>query len=326
VKRRLISVTANCLNQSINTDYDIVVLLPKILGDAMMSVHALKCYQEFFIDAKVLIITELIYKNLFMIIFNDDSVKSYSEISGLLSAEKMIDFRGDETSKLIKTHFNCCDQYAFDFGEDLAIAVVKNTAQYAIKFSDINATFDQEDERNQHAWYMDAILVSKALGMSLRYPRQDLKQYESSDNTVSVIKTIVCFPCGSNSLKHYPVENWLLIIRQLINAGFNVTVFLGDTEKDHETQFSAIAPTFLNTPLENIVTNYFDKETLVVANDCGPLHVAALFGIKVIGIFGPTNEKIWFPYPYGQAVRGADSVWPTTTEVLKVIGRWTDSM
>ncbi len=323
MKKRLISVTENCLNQSINIDYDIVVLLPKILGDAMMSVHALRCYQEFFINAKVLIITELIYKNLFMIIFNDVTVKSYSEISGLLSSEKMIDFRGDETSKLIKTHFNCSEQYAFDFREELAIAVVKNTAQYAIKFSDINAKFDQEDARNQHAWFMDIMLVSKAFDVPLRYPRQGLKQYGSSDNTVSIIKNIVCFPCGSNSLKHYPVEHWLLIIRQLINAGFNVTVFLGDTEKFHEAQFSALAPTFLNTPLKNIVTKYFDKETLVVANDCGPLHVAALFGIKVIGIFGPTNEKIWFPYQYGQVVRGLNSEWPTTNEVLNVINHCT---
>lgn len=51
---------------------------------------------------------------------------------------------------------------------ELAIAVVKNTEQYSIKFSEINAQFDQEDMRHQHAWFMDAILVSKALGGSLR--------------------------------------------------------------------------------------------------------------------------------------------------------------
>ena len=293
----------NCLNQSTNTDYDIVLLLPKILGDSVMSVHALRCYPDFFKESKVLIVTESIYKNLFKIIFNDHTVKLYSEISGVLTAGNIIDFRGD--------------QYAFDFSEELAIAVVKNTEQYSIKFSDINAQFDQEDMRHQHAWFMDAILVSEALGMPLRYPRQYL------DNTVSAITTILCFPCGSNSLKHYPVENWLLIIQALINAGFNVSVFLGDTEKEHQALFSALAPTFLNTPLENIVTHYFNGETLAIANDCGPLHVAALFGVKLVGIFGPTNEKIWFPYQYGQAVRGLNSEWPTTGEVLNVINHCT---
>lgn len=242
------SANKSCLNQSTNTDYDIVLLLPNILGDSMMSVHALRYYSDFFKETKVLIVTESTYKNLFTIIFSDHTVRSYSEISGVLTASNIIDFRGDETSKLIKSRFNCGSQYAFDFGAELAIAVVKNTEQYSIKFSDINARVDPEDARNQHAWFMDAILVSKALGIPLRYPRQYL------DNTVSAITTILCFPCGSNSLKHYPVENWLLIIQALINAGFNVTVFLGDTEKEHQAQFSALAPTFLTTPLESIVT------------------------------------------------------------------------
>jgi ADP-heptose:LPS heptosyltransferase len=285
----------------------------------MMSVHALRYYSDFFKETKVLIVTESVYKNLFKIIFSDHAVKSFSEISRLLSVGKIIDFRGDETSKLIKSRFNCGSQYAFDFGAELAIAVVKNTEQYSIKFSDINAKFDQEDMRNQHAWFMDAILVSEALGMPLRYPGQDVKHYRSSNNTFPAIKTIVCFPCGSNSLKHYQVGNWLLIIQCLINANFKVTVFLGDTEKEHHAQFSVLAPTFLNTPMENIVRHYFNDEALVVANDCGPLHVAALFGVKVVGIFGPTNEKIWFPYQYGQAVRGLNSEWPTTDEVLNVI-------
>ncbi len=300
-------------------DYGLVILLPNILGDSMMRVHALKCYPEFFIGAKVLIVTESVYKNLFMIIFNDHAVKSYSEISGLVSVGKIIDFRGDEVSKSIKSYFYGADQYAFDFGEELSIAVVKNTEQYSIQFSYINASYDQEDARHQHAWFMDAILVSEALGMPLKYPGQDVKHYRSSNNTFPAIKTIACFPCGSNSLKHYPVENWLLIIQALINAGFNVTVFLGDTEKEHQAAFSVFAPTFLNTPLENIVRHYFNDETLVVANDCGPLHVAALFGVKLVGIFGPTNEKVWFPYQYGQAVRGLNSEWPTTDEVLNVI-------
>lgn len=111
----------------------------------------------------------------------------------------------------------------------------------------------------------------------------------------------------------------MFIIEALINVGFNVTIFLGDTEKEHQAQFSAHTPTFLNTRLENIVSQYFNDQTLVIANDCGPLHVAALFGIKLVGIFGPTNEKVWFPYQYGQAVRGLNSEWPTTNEVLNVI-------
>ena len=35
---------------------------------------------------------------------------------------------------------------------------------------------------------------------------------------------------------------------------------------------------------------------LVVSNDCGSLHVAPAVGTRTIGIFGPGEPEIWFPY------------------------------
>jgi hypothetical protein len=297
--------------QNISNQYELVVLMPKILGDAMMSVQALHCYPEFSSD-NLLVITDSIYQNLFALIFKSHTVKSYSEISETLTTKKIIDFRADLVSKLTKINFNYQSQYSFDFGEQLSISILEDSNKYAISFSEINENFDQEDLRNQHAWFMDTVLVSTALKVPLRYPHQTLKPH-------TCFKNIVCFPCGSNNLKHYPLENWLLIIKQLINNGFNVTIFLGNTEKQYTDQFSEVAPTFLNMPLESVVTNYFSEDTLVIANDCGPLHVAAWFGLKVVGIFGPTNEKIWFPYQYGQAIRCIHSEWPTIDEVSNVI-------
>ena len=36
---------------------------------------------------------------------------------------------------------------------------------------------------------------------------------------------------------------------------------------------------------------------LVVANDSGPVHIAATVGTPVVAIFGPTNHRAWGPYP-----------------------------
>lgn len=35
-----------------------------------------------------------------------------------------------------------------------------------------------------------------------------------------------------------------------------------------------------------------------VANDSGPMHIAVAVGTKTIGIFGPGEENIWFPYSH----------------------------
>ena len=35
---------------------------------------------------------------------------------------------------------------------------------------------------------------------------------------------------------------------------------------------------------------------LYVSNDAGPMHIAAALGVPTIGLFGPGEENIWFPY------------------------------
>jgi heptosyltransferase-2 len=43
-----------------------------------------------------------------------------------------------------------------------------------------------------------------------------------------------------------------------------------------------------------------------VANDNGTMHIAPAVGTKTVGIFGPGEEQIWFPYvpPYYDAAAG----------------------
>jgi len=38
------------------------------------------------------------------------------------------------------------------------------------------------------------------------------------------------------------------------------------------------------------------EATAVVSNDAGPMHIAAALGTPTIGLFGPGQEEIWFPY------------------------------
>ena len=40
-----------------------------------------------------------------------------------------------------------------------------------------------------------------------------------------------------------------------------------------------------------------------ISNDCGPMHIAPAVGTKTIGIFGPGEPEIWFPYEKNQGHR-----------------------
>jgi ADP-heptose:LPS heptosyltransferase len=37
----------------------------------------------------------------------------------------------------------------------------------------------------------------------------------------------------------------------------------------------------------------------VISNDSGPMHLAAALGVRVFAIFGPTDPRLFGPYPIG---------------------------
>jgi len=58
--------------------------------------------------------------------------------------------------------------------------------------------------------------------------------------------------------------------------------------------------TFLNLTGNTSLTSLpslVQKADWVISNDSGPMHLAAALGVKTIGIFGPTDPRLYGPYP-----------------------------
>lgn len=58
--------------------------------------------------------------------------------------------------------------------------------------------------------------------------------------------------------------------------------------------------TFLNLTGNTSLTSLpslVQKADWVVSNDSGPMHLAAALGVKTLGIFGPTDPRLYGPYP-----------------------------
>lgn len=58
--------------------------------------------------------------------------------------------------------------------------------------------------------------------------------------------------------------------------------------------------TFLNLTGNTSLTSLpslIGKADWVVSNDSGPMHLAAALGVKTLGIFGPTDPRLYGPYP-----------------------------
>lgn len=76
----------------------------------------------------------------------------------------------------------------------------------------------------------------------------------------------------------------------------------GEEAHARAAQAAAACPTHLAPPTSlHELAALFSRCSLVIANDSGPMHVAAALGVPTVGIFGPTNRFLQGPFGNGHA-------------------------
>ena len=78
--------------------------------------------------------------------------------------------------------------------------------------------------------------------------------------------------------------------RKIIWAGNNLVSY---RENLPEGQFLNLTG---NTSLASLAA-LVRRADWVICNDSGPLHLAAALGVKTLGVFGPTDPRLFGPYP-----------------------------
>ena len=86
-------------------------------------------------------------------------------------------------------------------------------------------------------------------------------------------------------------------IQKSISTKFIILWGPGD-EKDAKEIHDGVASVSIMTPETSFgeLSALIEKCDLIIANDSGPMHVAATLGIPTIGIFGPTNPENHRPF------------------------------
>jgi lipopolysaccharide heptosyltransferase II len=103
----------------------------------------------------------------------------------------------------------------------------------------------------------------------------------------------------------WPAKHWLPerfaeladTLRAKLGAHVILTSGPGDTGTVSLVRSRAVsAPTALNVlPLRQLAA-VISCCSVFVSNDAGPMHIAAALGVPTVGLFGPGEEEIWFPY------------------------------
>ena len=154
-----------------------------------------------------------------------------------------------------------------------------------------------------HLSYLAPLDIEWTTTTTRIYPTDDELQWADNyllENNYHPEKTIIGIHPGAT----WPAKKWLpdrfaQVANQLAHEGHQVLFTMGPGEEDlianvlSHCRFPVFRPRVLS--LRQLAA-LLQKMTLYIANDCGPLHLAPAVGTPVIGIFGPGEPEIWFPY------------------------------
>jgi predicted lipopolysaccharide heptosyltransferase III len=102
----------------------------------------------------------------------------------------------------------------------------------------------------------------------------------------------------------WPAKRWLAerfagLADALVRGGAAVVLTGGARDAGTIEEVRAASerahPAVLNFPLRMLAAVIASCDVFV-SNDAGPLHIAAAVGTPAVGLFGPGEENIWFPY------------------------------
>lgn len=114
--------------------------------------------------------------------------------------------------------------------------------------------------------------------------------------------------------KEWPTESYLKICESLFNQGVSKIYILGS--ETESVRFDIFQKNFGNKVInrcgkQHILNDYglLQKTRIFIGNDSAMMHMAALSKTPTIGLFGPTNDKIYFPeiFDHCHLVRSSES-------------------
>lgn len=110
-------------------------------------------------------------------------------------------------------------------------------------------------------------------------------------------KKIALLPGAGHKMKQWPSQNFEMLAREFARAGYEPLQILGPVEMERGPDLRALISglaTAVPESLDALLTLLLEMR-LVVGNDSGPMHLAALAGVPTLTIFGPTPPEVWRP-------------------------------
>jgi heptosyltransferase-2 len=144
-------------------------------------------------------------------------------------------------------------------------------------------------------------IISKA-GIDIVTKKAILKEAKSTYTQSNYSPNIIIHPGGPMLQKRWSTENYVELINQILRNFQSHVFIIGG--KDESELVKLIVSNVNNERVDDLsgklslteLVGTLKKADLFIGNDSGPMHIASACGIKVIGLFGPTDPERFGPY------------------------------
>ena len=131
----------------------------------------------------------------------------------------------------------------------------------------------------------------------------EVEEKFAKNKLLSGKKYIVIAPGGNWSPKIWSVENYNKLSISLLNNNKDLFVVLVGSNKEKNIFKDKLIKNIdenkiINIMGENVTQTYafIKRSNIFIGNDSGLMHLAAASNIPTIGLFGPTNDKLYAPF------------------------------
>jgi len=138
---------------------------------------------------------------------------------------------------------------------------------------------------------------------NLFIPTSDDENNKADHDLDSLFKHIVIFPGGNWTPKLWPADNFNEIMKLLLNKYNNIKFILVGSLKEKSKFYNKLIKGIKEDLIIDLfgynvtlTSAYMKKSNIFIGNDSGLMHLAVANKLRVISLFGPTNDKVYGPY------------------------------
>jgi len=285
----------------------ILIRAPNWVGDAVLSIPAMKAVREHFSEAEITLLVRPWVAGLFTSAPFIDKLWSEEKPSSLSSWRRItrdIRGRGFDLALLFPNSFESA-LMIFLGGVPQRIGYATDARRWLLTES----IAPDKDPRHQTQYYLDLVKILSAGTdrpsieiQATSVERSVARELLSAEGIPSGARFLVLNPGAAyGSAKRWHEDRFADAAGSLASEFHLLVVLIGSekersiAERIRERMKAPAAILNGKTTLETLI-GLLAESSLMITNDSGPMHIAAALGVPTVAVFGSTDERVTGPF------------------------------